>query len=206
MTLRRGLIAVAAVALVAVLAAVVLSAGGGGDGGSSDRWSAEPIGEYAYAVEMFENEAPGAEGRHYAFENGEYVDFGGFNTTEYNTNPPTSGKHVGQLVQPGFQEQRVPDEIAVHQMEHGFTVLRYNCQHEPALDGQGCNDLRSQVFALVSEKTAGYHVIGFPDNEMPYRVAITAWQFMDTMEEFDTDRLTTFIETFDCHYDPEGGC
>lgn len=194
----RVLILVSALILVPLLAFVLIR--GGGDDDDETEWDAEAIGDYPYDVQMFANEAPTAEGRHYREE------FPGYNTTEYNTNPPTSGKHIGELVQRGFQEQRVPDEVAVHQMEHGFTVVRYNCEAPPALDATGCNDLRSQVFGLVSEKAADRHVIGFPDTEMPFRIAVTAWQFMDTVDAFDEERITTFIDTFECHYDPEGGC
>jgi hypothetical protein len=29
---------------------------------------------------------------------------------------------------------------------------------------------------------------------------------MDRMDEVDEERIRTFLETFECHYDPEGGC
>jgi len=45
-----------------------------------------------------------------------------------------------------------------------------------------------------------------PDTTMAYRIAITAWQFMDTMPNADEERVGAFIDTFECHYDPEGGC
>ncbi len=184
---------------VAVLAAMACSSGGGEEG--DNRWEADPIGDYPYPVEMLTNEAPSAEGRHYG-----QGEFQGYNTTTYNTNPPTSGRHIGELVQRGFYDERIPDEVAVHHMEHGYSVVWFNCMAEPALDATQCGELRDELSNLVQQEAGSFHVIGFPDPEIPQRIALTAWQFMDTMETFEEARVRTFIETFECHYDPEGGC
>jgi hypothetical protein len=191
----------------AFVALVLLAACGGGDDAASDtagqtEWTAEVVEDYPYPVQMFENEAPSAEGRHFA-----QGEFPGYNTVQYGTDPPTSGKHIGQLAQVGVYDEPVPNEVAVHQMEHGYTMVWYNCDAEEPLAAAECTDLRNELSSIVQPAVAeGYHVVMTPDATMEHRLAVTAWQFMDTMDEVDTERLRTFVETFECHYDPEGTC
>ena len=43
----------------------------------------------------------------------------------YNSNPPTSGWHPPQTVQWGLPRTEIPDEFAVHNLEHGGTWITY---------------------------------------------------------------------------------
>ena len=201
-TLRRAGIALVVV-VVAVLGFLLLADIGGGDDDTRETdYEAAEIGDYPYPVQRFANEAPTAEGRHYA--QGEWQ---GPNTTPYNTDPPTSGKHVGQLVREGVYDAPQPDEVMVHNMEHGYSIVWYNCAAPPALDEAGCTELRSELARIVNQAIAeGFKGIVTPDTTMEYRIALTAWQYMDTMDEVDEERIRTFLERFECHYDPEGGC
>jgi hypothetical protein len=157
---------------------------------------AAPVEDYPYEVQMFEDEAPpiGDPARHVA-------------DADYLTDPPTSGPHAGQLVASGVYDQEIADEILVHHMEHGYVIAWYNCESAPRLDDADCNSLRNNLAAVVQPALAsGELVIAVPDLSMPNRLALTAWQFMDAIDEFDKERVETFIETFQCHYDPEGTC
>jgi hypothetical protein len=196
----------------AMLLALLLAAcggddddGGGDDNAGSDSgniWEADEIGDYPYPVQRFTNEAPSAEGRHFA-----QGEFPGYNTVQYGTDPPTSGRHIGELVQAGVYDQPLPNEVMVHQMEHGYPILWYNCSAEPALDESACNSLRSDLTAIVTAALSDeIRAVMTPDTTMTHRIALTSWQYMDTMPEVDEERIRTFIETFECHYDPEGGC
>ncbi len=205
MNRRSESVSLATFSVVALAVLIAGCGGGGGDraaGTSTPNWSAEPVSDYPYPVQMLPNEAPDAEGRHYS-----QGEFEGYNTAKYGSDPPTSGKHIGQLAQAGVYDQAIPNEVAVHHMEHGYTIVWYNCGAEPPLDSGGCTDLRNQLTAIVQPAVAGgYHVVMTPDDTMTPRIALTAWQFMDTMNEVDQDRINTFLETFECHYDPEGTC
>jgi hypothetical protein len=44
----------------------------------------------------------------------------------YNTDPPTSGPHAG-TVRAGFYDEALPDENLVHNLEHGYVIIGYNC-------------------------------------------------------------------------------
>src|SRR3989338_1622844 len=44
----------------------------------------------------------------------------------YNSNPPTSGPHIGNGVAgPGIKTKPVSDELVLHSMEHGAAVVWY---------------------------------------------------------------------------------
>jgi hypothetical protein len=151
---------------------------------------------------MFPNEVPGGVGRHFA-----QGEFQGFGSVDYHTDPPTSGRHVGDFAQQFINEAPVPDEVLVHMMEHGYVVVWYNCGASPALGGEGCATLRSDLTQLVQQAVGqGKAAVLTPDGSMPHRLAVTAWQFMDAFDEYDGQRIQTFIDTFSCRFDPEGGC
>lgn len=199
-------------ALTALLLAALtlLAACGGDDDGdngvgriaSDNIWEAPEVTGYAFPAERFTNEAPSAEGRH--FSEGE---FAGFGSVAYETDPPTSGRHVGQLAAPGVSDLAIPDEIAVHQMEHGYVVVWYNCNAASGLTGEACTELRNDLSAIVQPSAqANVNVVMSPDPTMEHRIALTAWQYMDTMEEVDRERIQAFFDAFECNYDPEGTC
>jgi hypothetical protein len=67
--------------------------------------------------------------------------------------------------------------------------------------------LRQDLAALVTEANeSGKRVLMTPYAEMDQRIALTAWQFLDALDEFDAQRVRTFIDTFYCHTDLEGFC
>lgn len=161
---------------------------------------ARPLATYAYAAQMFPDEAPAPGDA----SNPRHVYIG---QAQYDTDPPTSGPHYAQLVLPGVQDMPVADEVLVHNMEHGYVIVWYNCGYEPALSQDACADLRNQLSALVVPRAAqNAHVVLAPDGTMERRIALTAWQFMDAFDGFDQARVQAFIDTFECHYDVEGTC
>lgn len=194
---------------LAVLALAIVGCGGGsGDDATptqvaASKWDAQPVANYGYPVRMLTNEAPTAEGRH--FQEGE---FAGYNTYKYGTDPPTSGKHVGELAQAGvYDAPPVPNEVALHNMEHGYVVVWYNCNAAPELLSDACASLGNQLASIVQPLVAkGRNVVLTPHLTMEPRIALTAWQFLDELDEPDAERIEAFIEAFECHYDPEGTC
>lgn len=89
-------------------------------------------------------------------------------TPEYETNPPTSGNHV----EPPYQQadgaySEMPKEIdIVHSLEHG----RMQIQYSPDLS-------ESEQLELVGLYDSMYGAtLLFPNDEMPYAVAVTTWR------------------------------
>ena len=178
--------------VVAAIAFTVLAGGG-----REVDTEAAPVDDYPYAeLQMF---PPDPGGRRH-FPQGETYD-------DYNSNPPTSGPHTA-AVQPGVYDDPVPKEHIVHNMEHGHVAVWYNCNAgAQPLDSAGCDNLRQQLGVIVTDaNNDGKRVVMTRYANMEGRIALTAWQFLDTLDEFDAQRVRTFVDTFYCHTNLEGFC
>ena len=161
-------------------------------GGASEP---EPVTDYPYdELQTFEDL-----GREH-FEAGMTYD-------DYNSNPPTSGPH-SSLSPWGVFDEAVPKEVAVHNMEHAGVVVWYNCAGDSApLSAEDCATLRNALSALVQPQIAdGASILMTPYDDMPNRIALTGWQHLDAFDEYDEARVQTFIDTFECRFDPENFC
>lgn len=171
-------------ALIAILAAWGC---GGGDGDGESR----P--DYPFPVQTFEDQ-----GQEH-LPPGQAFDF-------YNSNPPTSGPHAPAPAPWGVSDSLVPREVAVHNMEHGGVVIWYNCAGgEQPLDDAACRQLRDQLASVTEAALSnGKLILMTPYLEMERRIALTAWQNLDTFDEFDQARIEAFIESFERKFNPEG--
>jgi len=84
---------------------------------------------------------------------------------EYNTNPPTTGRHYEIPADDGIYGKAPQDEQLVHNMEHGRVIFWV----KPSLPGQQ----RADIAALVNDDS--YQMVLVPRRNMPYAVAATAW-------------------------------
>jgi hypothetical protein len=84
---------------------------------------------------------------------------------EYSTNPPTSGKHYEIPAQDGIYGQAPQDEQLVHAQEHGRVII----WAKPSLP----EHQRAALRALVEEDS--YQMFLVPRANMPYPLAVTAW-------------------------------
>ena len=108
----------------------------------------------------------------------------------YNSVPATSGWHYGiplALADWGVHEGMLTDEVLVHNLEHGGIGVHYNCP-------EGCDELASRLREVVSRvRSEGKKVLMSPYRGMDTRIALTAWTFMDSFDEFDEQRIMRFI-------------
>ena len=105
----------------------------------------------------------------------------------YNSDPPTSGPHLGSIAPWGIHTSPIPKELQVHNLEDGGVLVQYNCL-------QGCPDLVEKLKAIAS----GYEtrVILAPYPGMDKRIALTAWGRIDKFDEFDEKRIVRFISAY----------
>jgi hypothetical protein len=111
----------------------------------------------------------------------------------YNTDPPTSGAHYGDPMQPadpGLYQEPIPDENLVHSLEHGYVIIWYDCS---ALTENGCAQVQQDIDEVIAE-TGTFKVIGMPRAGMDQPVIMTSWGRMMRLEGFDREKVVNFIE------------
>ena len=108
----------------------------------------------------------------------------------YNSTPGTSGWHYDVPLAParwGMHDEPIVDEILIHNLEHGYVNVHYDCP-------DGCDDLVESLAALVEEGVErGAKLLMAPYPDMDARIALTAWTFIDKFDEFDEDRIRDFV-------------
>jgi hypothetical protein len=105
--------------------------------------------------------------------------------TPYNSEPPTSGPHLGYLAPWGVHTRPIVNELQVHNLEDGGVMVQYNCT---------CPELVDKLKAIVSRYDK--FVVLAPYPAMKSRIALTAWTRIDRFEEFDERRVVRFIDAY----------
>jgi Protein of unknown function (DUF3105) len=83
----------------------------------------------------------------------------------YDTNPPTSGRHYQFPAEDGAYGEAPQDEELVHTLEHGRVIVWF----KPNLS----EDQRADLKAFFDEDS--YQMVLVPRSDMPYQVAASAW-------------------------------
>jgi len=104
----------------------------------------------------------------------------------YNTNPPTSGHHTRYTAPLGVHKQPVAPEVQVSNLINGAVMVQYNCP-------QGCAEMAGKLEALVDKY--GWLIVA-PYPLMDNKIALTAWQRIEYLPDFDEKRITAFIEAY----------
>lgn len=111
---------------------------------------------------------------------------------KYGTNPPTSGDHIETpyMQADGAYAEQPDDKFVVHSLEHG----RINIQYAPELS----EDEQLEIKGIFDE--APFGVLLFPNNDMPYEVAATAWRQLIGCKKYEgattLDAIRAFRDTY----------
>ena len=117
-------------------------------------------------------------------------------TGGYNTVPPTSGPHWDAWSDCGFYNYPLPDELLVHNLEHGNIIVSYNLTGDTELDAlrQAVDSIPlAAEFAIVRR----YHEI--PEG----MVALTTWGVLDRMVGVDVERIAAVFAAYPANTGPE---
>lgn len=107
----------------------------------------------------------------------------------YNSDPPTSGWHTGDLAPWGSYDFVVPDERLIHNLEDGGVILWYPL---------GTESENREHLERLEEVARGYrNVIIAPREGMPTLYAATAWQRLQRFDSFDSEGMRAFLEAFE---------
>ena len=114
----------------------------------------------------------------------------------YSTLPATSGPHWGARETPagvpaparwGIYEQFLPDEVLLHNLEHGGIGIHYNCP-------DGCEDLVNDLEGLIGGNPTQFIMSPYPG--MDSKIAITGWRHHLFLDELDVDQILDFIDAY----------
>jgi hypothetical protein len=107
---------------------------------------------------------------------------------DYKTVPPTSGPHIGPPLQQAdgaYSETPRPEDV-VHSLEHGRVAIQYG----PTLAE------KDQLALKGLYDTAYSGALLFPNPEMPYAVAATAWRSLLTCPVWIDGKTVDAVRAF----------
>ena len=115
---------------------------------------------------------------------------------EYETNPPTSGNHIEPPLQQadGAYSEAVEPVYWVHSLEHGRIAIQY----DPDLPEAEQLELKG----VFDEAPEG--MLLFPNPDMPYEVAATAWTQLVGCERYEGAATLDVIRDFRDIYRGQG--
>jgi hypothetical protein len=110
----------------------------------------------------------------YPDEGHEHIPNPEFPHAPYLSNPPTSGPHTPFIAPWGIYGKPVPNEILLHNLEHGGVILGHRCTDCP------------EVVAGLKALAKGYPlVIIAPNPALPAPIVLSAWQHALAVERLD---------------------
>ena len=106
----------------------------------------------------------------------------------YNSNPPTSGWHYQQPAEWGVYKEEIPDEVVIHNLEHGGVWITY----------------RPGISEEIARKLEGFYekygrkIIVTPRAKNDSDIALAAWNRLDefSVEEYSDERTDKFIQAY----------
>lgn len=148
-------------------------------------------------------EQPVAGEEQLASQGNTHIDFGSPSPITYNSTPPTSGPHYGNLVEWGIYDEPQRYEHLVHNMEDGGVIIYYQCP-------EGCPEVVEQLKEIVQPYISqGRHIVLTPNDpnwsingsqplhqDMGARIALTAWTRILKMDEVDDGAIRAFIQRY----------
>jgi Protein of unknown function (DUF3105) len=117
---------------------------------------------------------------------------------DYPLHPPVGGNHNPVYANCHFYDGAIPDENAVHSLEHGAVWIAYSAEL-PAADKQ----------ALEERVDGDGYLLALEYPDLDSRLVLTAWNRRLALDSMDDPRFEEFIDTYrlgPTMPEPGGGC
>ncbi len=144
-------------------------------------------------------------------------------TNCYNSNPPSSGKHLnvqnnvdiggGNVIKippdpdvyPAGVE--IPRDSIAHILEHAGVFLGYNC----ASNDLECDSVVQDITQLATDRlqNGGDRIVMAHDSDLvPGTIGMSSWTraYVFKYQAYDAKEVQRFMDKNSCRYDPEGFC
>jgi hypothetical protein len=132
-----------------------------------------------------------------------HIEFGSPAPVEYNSVPPSSGPHYGNLAAWNIYDAPQRYELLLHNLEDGGVIVYYQCE-------DGCPETVEQLKTIVEPYlNAGRHVVMAPNDpnwtagagllhkDMGAKIAVVAWTRVLKLDEVDEARIRSFIDHYE---------
>ena len=108
----------------------------------------------------------------------------------YPSYPPTFGAHWLAPATWGFHSEVVPDERAVHNLEHGGVVASHN-----NIPAESLAALQALLTTYPKDKYGEVKLLIRPyDKIPPGTIVLTAWNWIDELPAYDEARVRRFMD------------
>lgn len=106
-------------------------------------------------------------------------------SVEYQTNPPTSGGHLGQAEEWGIYSKEIDDKAGVHNLEHGGIWISYK-------------DISEEEIKEIEElgKQNSQSTVISPRSGNDDKVVVASWGKMMRLESADKALIQKYIDTY----------
>ena len=104
----------------------------------------------------------------------------------YNSNPPVSGWHYPSTASWGFHNSALPDELLIHNLEHGGIWITYKDDRNSAVV--------DPLVALAREFPRKLVITHRPNNDNP--LAVAAWGQLMKLDRYDRAAIVDFYNRF----------
>jgi Protein of unknown function (DUF3105) len=111
----------------------------------------------------------------------------GEQASNWNSNPPTSGDHLGSPRSPGVYDSEQDPRALVHNLEHGYVVILYKGIPQDQID---------QLRGFVEEREGSKLVLSPYSGLAENGVALAAWQNHEIMQRANLDVVQAFVNDY----------
>jgi hypothetical protein len=127
--------------------------------------------------------------------------------TTYSSNPPTSGPHMETWVKAGIYKEPQKEGELIHSLEHGYININYNCNAGAEVkeasasalnDTDDCKNLVKKLEDVANAKKV-WKLLLVPRPQLDTKIAVAAWGRIDKFNEFDAERIGTFVDYWRDH-------
>ena len=144
-------------------------------------------------------------------------------TNCYNSNPPSSGKHLnvqrnvdvgnGNIIKippdPDVYpaDVEIPRDAIAHILEHAGVFLGYNCKPGDS----ACDDVVTQITDLVNSRIDNNDdrvTMAHDSDLVEGTIGLSSWTrvYVFNYQDYNKDEVERFIAKNSCRFDPEGFC
>ena len=138
---------------------------------------------YAIVSERDDRQAAGdlSGVKSFDYKGGNHVD----GKIDYKESPPAGGEHNAVWLNCGTYDTPVPNEHAVHALEHGAVWITYQ-PDLPKADVKKLDDALPDTYTVLSPY----------EGKMPGPIVLSAWDHQLTVESADDPRIKGFIKEY----------